>query len=380
MSEQRVIGQNRVRKVTTNRMYAVIDHAAATRVQRWFHGIDSNRLKPIVLSDDHQAIETDKIYVMYHGTPSLENAALIEQNGINASRGGLLGPGIYVSRNIKKAEQYGVGGVIFEVLVKVGRVCHIQDHLIPVPVGKKLSGSSLQRMIAAKDLAPGKWNDAGYDTAWVSHDCPAHVFRGGAGWSEGHKEETCIFDTNRVTVLRRTVWDTDRADVNSIRWMFEEDENRVAKQGEAEGNFVFYSRRLSILIESHHLIYVEQAKRGRAQFIITIEGSRKIFHQHTGLQYEIDLERKIQKNVMTGYERCLQRTDFQNSRGGEVGGVSCGGGRRQDLSNMHEEISSGYVPLATGSSRLRAAAVAFLALLIAVVLLLQIFFQSEEKI
>ena len=33
-------------------------HAAATRVQRWFHRISSNRLKPIVLSDDYQAIET----------------------------------------------------------------------------------------------------------------------------------------------------------------------------------------------------------------------------------------------------------------------------------------------------------------------------------
>ena len=145
---------------------------------------------------------------MYHGTPSLEIAALIEQKGFNASSGGLLGPGIYVSRNIKKAEQYGVGGVIFEVLAKVGRVCHIQDHLIPVPVGEKMSGSSVQRMIPAKDLVPGEWsrsslwNDAGYDTAWVSPDCPAHVFIGGAGWSEGHKEETCVFDASRVTVLR----------------------------------------------------------------------------------------------------------------------------------------------------------------------------------
>ena len=46
-------------------------HAAATRVQRWFHGISSNRLKPIVLSDDYQAIETGEkcicvaIYMVY---------------------------------------------------------------------------------------------------------------------------------------------------------------------------------------------------------------------------------------------------------------------------------------------------------------------------
>ena len=131
----------------------------------------------------------------------------------------------------------------------------------------------------------------------------------------------CIY----IYHIRRTVWDTDRADVNNIRWMFEEDEARVAKHGEAEGNFVRYSRRQSILIESHHLIYVEQAKRGRAQFIITIEGDRKIFHQHTGLQYEIDFERQMQKNVMTGYERRIRRTDLQGNKGaGEEG-------RRTDL-------------------------------------------------
>lgn len=150
----------------------------------------------------------DKIYLMYHGTTSLENAALIEQNGFNASTGGLLGPGIYVSRNIEKAQQYRGDGVIFEVLVKVGRVCHIQDHLIPAPVGEKMSGSSVQRMIPAKDLVPAEWsrsslwNDVGYHTAWVPHDCPDHVFTGGKGWNEGHKEETCVFDASRVTVLR----------------------------------------------------------------------------------------------------------------------------------------------------------------------------------
>ena len=64
----------------------------------------------------HVAVSmADKVYVMYHGTPSLENAALIEQRGFKASTGGLLGPGIYVSRDVEKARQYGQGGVIFEV-------------------------------------------------------------------------------------------------------------------------------------------------------------------------------------------------------------------------------------------------------------------------
>jgi len=154
-------------------------------------------------------ISSAKIYVMYHGTSSLETAALIGQNGLKASSGGLLGPGVYVSRNIQKAEQYrGKEGVIFEVLIMVGGVCHIQDHLLPVPFGKKLSASLLQRMVPAKDLVPDSWShsspwhDAGYDTAWVPNNCPRHLFHGGAGWDQGHKEETCVFETNRVTVVR----------------------------------------------------------------------------------------------------------------------------------------------------------------------------------
>jgi len=55
--------------------------------------------------------------LMYHGTPNLENAALIEQNGFKASTDGLLGPGVYVSRDVEKARKYAERGVIFEVTV-----------------------------------------------------------------------------------------------------------------------------------------------------------------------------------------------------------------------------------------------------------------------
>jgi len=44
-------------KAQTNRK-----QASATKVQRWFRGMSRNRLKPIVLSDDHQAIETGEKY------------------------------------------------------------------------------------------------------------------------------------------------------------------------------------------------------------------------------------------------------------------------------------------------------------------------------
>ena len=248
-------------------------------------------------------------------TKSLEAAALIEQQGVKPSTGGLLEPGVYVSRNVKNAEQYtGSDGVIFEVLVKVGRVCHIKDYEVPVPAkGLPLAPGASRTMVAAKDLVPNKWHDAGYDTAWVPEDCPSHLFRGGAGWSQGHVEETCVFDPSRITVQRRSVWDTGRDEVKRVQWMFEEDTNRIAGHrgadiADVDGQFVPFSRRLSILIESHHLIYKDG--RGKAQAIVTIEADRKIFHSHTGLQYEVDFDRYIQRNVMTGYERHLRRKDL----------------------------------------------------------------------
>ena len=148
--------------------------AAATRLQRWFRASESNRCKPEVLTED-QEIETDKVYIMYHGTPSLENAALIEQQGLRASQSGLLGAGVYVSRDVRKAQQYSGSGVVFEVLVRTGRVCHIQDHLVAV---HGVQGTVVE--VPAKDLVPDKWHDAGYDTAWVPADCPESFFRGGA--------------------------------------------------------------------------------------------------------------------------------------------------------------------------------------------------------
>lgn len=147
-------------------------------------------------------------------------------------------------------------------------------------------------------------------TCRVPADCSPQIFEGGAGWSAGIKEETCVFDPSRLTVLRRTVWNTDRTEVNRVQWLFQEDEDRLYVHGDDRfGAWVPYSRRLCILIESHHLIYSEAAKRGRPKFLLTLESGHKRFNLHTGLQYEIDLERLIQKNVMTGFERKLLRRD-----------------------------------------------------------------------
>jgi GTPase SAR1 family protein len=262
----------------------------------------SNRCKPEVLTED-QEIETDKVYIMYHGTPSLENAALIEQQGVHASKCGLLGAGVYVSRDVRQARRYSGSGVVFEVLVRTGRVCHIQDHLVAV---HDVQGNVIE--VPAKDLVPDKWHNAGYDTAWVPADCSESIFRGGAAWDQGIREETCVFDAARITVLRRKVWETDRADVNGIQWCFEEDSDCVQGQSEAHESWVPYSRRLSIMIESHHLVYL--SKRGKPQFVVTIGSDGRHLHQRTGQQYEIDFVNYTQKNVITGYVRRLLRRDL----------------------------------------------------------------------
>ena len=256
---------------------------------------------------------------MFHATKSLENAALIEQNGLRASVEGLLGPGVYVSRDMEKAEQYREGGVMFEVLVRVGTVCYIKDHHVPVPVGskwaelKRSKPDATQEMKAARELVPkdgthAPWHDAGYDTAWVPADCSPWIFEGVQNSGEGHVEETCVSDASSVMVLRRVKWDTDRPEVRSIEWMWEEDSDRAAahKPCVDREEWIGYSRENSIMIESHRLA---RSMGGRSHFIITIENGRKLFHEHTGMQYEIDLEKRTQKNVMTGFQRRLRRLD-----------------------------------------------------------------------
>ncbi len=61
-------------------------------------------MSPSPLSSHLVCVVADKVYIMYHGT-TLESAALIEQKGFRASDGGLLGPGVYVSRNMQNNMQ-----------------------------------------------------------------------------------------------------------------------------------------------------------------------------------------------------------------------------------------------------------------------------------
>ncbi|XP_077105922.1 uncharacterized protein LOC143764338 [Ranitomeya variabilis] len=126
----------------------------------------------LLRSDDKP--KDGKIYVMYHGT-TLKSALQIIQNGFKRSSGGMLGPGVYVSRDIEKAARYPLDDqrdqVILKLRVNVGRVKMIDRQ-----------GHPLQKT----------WHSEGYDTAWVPEYC---------GMVKSGLEEDCIWDPKRVKVV-----------------------------------------------------------------------------------------------------------------------------------------------------------------------------------
>ncbi|KAM8927671.1 uncharacterized protein RCH25_007921 [Pelodytes ibericus] len=115
-----------------------------------------------------------KIYVMYHGTTRTA-AEQIKKYGFKQSSHGMLGRGVYVSRDIEKAARYPMEDksdqVILKLRVNVGRVKKIdyQNH----PLQKT-------------------WHEEGYDTAWVPPNC---------GMVKSGLEEDCVWDPKRIKVI-----------------------------------------------------------------------------------------------------------------------------------------------------------------------------------
>ncbi|KAK5613395.1 hypothetical protein CRENBAI_022566 [Crenichthys baileyi] len=117
------------------------------------------------------------VYTMYHGT-SVPNARLIIANGFQQSTKGMLGKGVYVSRDRKKAERYPLGinpsdRVVLKLHVRVGRVKRIDKDNHPMQYN---------------------WSQQGYDTAWVPPKCGMMAVRSGL-------EEDCVFDPKRIKVV-----------------------------------------------------------------------------------------------------------------------------------------------------------------------------------
>nr|XP_046272405.1 uncharacterized protein LOC124073897 [Scatophagus argus] len=115
-------------------------------------------------------------YVMYHGT-TRQNAKAILACGFRQSADGMLGRGVYLSRDLQKASRYPIDHpehdkVVIKVQVNVGKVIAIN-----------YQGHPLQKT----------WHEHGYDTAWVPPRC---------GMVKSGLEEDCVWDPNRVRILK----------------------------------------------------------------------------------------------------------------------------------------------------------------------------------
>ncbi|KAL7379374.1 hypothetical protein ABVT39_026771 [Epinephelus coioides] len=117
---------------------------------------------------------------MYYGT-TRENAQSILANGFRQSADGMLGRGIYLSTELKKAKRYPIGHpesdkVVIQVKVNVGKVISI-----------KYQGHPRQK----------NWHDSRYglvyDTAWMPPRC---------GILKSGSEDSCVWDPSRIQIIK----------------------------------------------------------------------------------------------------------------------------------------------------------------------------------
>lgn len=125
--------------------------------------------------ESYEAPGDHRLYTMYHGT-SQQAAAVILREGFRQSCDGMLGQGVYLTRDLQKASAYPQHlpvseRVVLRVMVNVGRVKRI-DH----------QGHPLQKT----------WHYHGYDTAWCPPNC---------GMVPSGLEEDCVWDPSRITVI-----------------------------------------------------------------------------------------------------------------------------------------------------------------------------------
>ncbi|XP_069021315.1 uncharacterized protein [Embiotoca jacksoni] len=137
-------------------------------------------LPPGVFRLDAPVPVNGKTYIMYHGTTRLYSLN-IKLNGFRQSAGGMLGRGVYLSRDLQKASRYPlnhpkIDKVVLKVRVNVGKVIAINRQ-----------GHPRQKT----------WHDSKYgqvfDSAWVPPNC---------GMVESGLEENCIWDPKQITILQ----------------------------------------------------------------------------------------------------------------------------------------------------------------------------------
>ncbi|CAL8316692.1 unnamed protein product [Arctogadus glacialis] len=128
----------------------------------------------------HEQPNCGQTYVMYHGT-TWTNATTIQRDGFKQSKKGMLGRGVYLSCDLKKASRYPINTphserVVLMVEVNVGNVIAINHQ-----------GHPRQK----------NWHDRrfkeSYDTAWCPPDC---------GMTRSGLEEDCVWDPNRIKIVK----------------------------------------------------------------------------------------------------------------------------------------------------------------------------------
>ncbi|XP_044138232.1 uncharacterized protein LOC122928949 isoform X2 [Bufo gargarizans] len=118
--------------------------------------------------------EDGKIYVMYHGT-TFNRAVGIIKAGFQQSEDGMLGRGVYVSRDVNKAMRYPLDDKSDQIVLK-----------LRVNVGK------VKKIEYQKHPMQKTWHKNGYDTAWVPAYC---------GMVTSGLEEDCVWDPKRIKVV-----------------------------------------------------------------------------------------------------------------------------------------------------------------------------------
>ncbi|CAL8316667.1 unnamed protein product [Arctogadus glacialis] len=133
----------------------------------------------------HGKPNCNKTYVMYHGT-TRTNATAILSEGFRQSVNGMLGCGVYLSRDLNKARAYPIDRslpdserVVLRVEVNVGNVIAINYQGHP----------------RQKNWHDGGWlvNREVFDTAWCPPNC---------GMTPGGMEEDCVWDPSRIKIVK----------------------------------------------------------------------------------------------------------------------------------------------------------------------------------
>uniref|UniRef100_A0A8B9RD63 Grass carp reovirus (GCRV)-induced gene 2e n=1 Tax=Astyanax mexicanus TaxID=7994 RepID=A0A8B9RD63_ASTMX len=128
------------------------------------------------------------VYRMYHGT-SRPAAESIMAHGFKQSVDGMLGRGVYLSRDLNKASRYPLNlpenqRVVLRVKVNVGRVKKIDRQ-----------GHPQQK----------SWHHNGYDSAWCPPKC---------GMVKSGCEEYCVRDPKRILVIE--IFKTKKSSRNCV--------------------------------------------------------------------------------------------------------------------------------------------------------------------